>query len=74
MKYPLSKQIYEFIQEFRGEDKVLGSHHTLKQMKEGNLNPTLKILSRILRDNGMPAELVITVKKEGKTGKTKIKL
>lgn len=74
MKYPLSKQIYECIEAFRGDDKVLGSYHTLRQMKEGNLNPTLKILARILKDNGMPAEIVIHVKKENKTGKTKIKL
>lgn len=74
MKYPLSKQIYEIIEKHRNPNKVLGTEATIRQMKEGNLNPTLKTVAKLFEDNNMPAELVITVKIEGKKGKTKIKL
>lgn len=72
----IGEEIYKAIKEHCGDTVVLKgvTWQSLKNMKEGKSNPTLSTIGKIFKANNMPAELVITIKKEGKTGKTKIKI
>lgn len=74
MRYPLSAQIYDIIEKHRSPEKVRGNDATKRQMKNGTLNPTLRTVSELFKENDMPAELIITVREDGKTGKTKLPL
>lgn len=75
MKYPLSNEIYKILLNHKGEDKrIIGNQATIRLMREGSLNPTLKTVKTLLNDNDLPAEIVISIKFDGKKGKTRIKL
>lgn len=74
----VAEQIYNTIIEHCGTPKDVTlkgvTWQSLMNMKEGKANPSIGTISKIFKANGIPAELVLTVKVEGKTGKTKIKL
>lgn len=75
MKYPLSNEIYNILLDQKKEHKyIIGNPATLSQLKDGVLNPTLKTLKKLFEENSLPAEIVVTVKREGKKGKTKLTL
>lgn len=75
MKYPLTKEIYDLILAHKGDENlIVGNPNTKRQMKLGELNPTINTLKDMFKANDMPCELTFTVKIEGKKGKTKIKL
>lgn len=72
----IGQQIYDTIISNCGDIKsVKGvTEQALKNMRDGKNYPSLKLLKTIFEQNNIPAEIVITVKNEGKKGKTKIKL
>lgn len=75
MKNPLTRNIYDALEAHcGGETKIIGNVNTIRQMKNGDLNPTLNTLRGLFEANGLPAELTIITRVDGKKGKTKIKL
>lgn len=75
----IGKAIYEALTaHVGGNDKQIAikgiTRQSLLNIKNGKANPTLSTISGLFAINGIPAELVITINKEGKKGKTRIKL
>lgn len=74
----IGEQIYATITAHCGDPKdvVLKgvTRQSLFNMRDGKAMPSLSMLKKIFDANGIPCELVLTVKVEGKTGRTKIKL
>ena len=72
----VAEEIYKAIESHCNKDIALKgiTWQSLKNMKDGKANPTIKTISSIFKANGIPAELVLRVSIEGKKGKIKIKL
>lgn len=72
----IGQQIFETLVTHCGDIRNVrgATEQSLRNMKDGKNAPSLKTISSIFKANNIPAEIVITVKKEGKSGKTKIKL
>lgn len=73
----IAQEIYNVIEKHCGQGNIAlrgTTWQSLQNMKNGKANPTLNTISSILKVNGIPAEIVLTVEREGKKGKTKIKL
>jgi len=72
----IAEEIYKALVRHCGsEERVLGTNPTtLQALKKGQANPGTKTLTKLFNLNGIEAELVIKVKPELGTGKTRIKL
>lgn len=74
----VGEQIYNIVEKHCGNEKSIAlkgiTWASLKNLKDGNANPTLSTIRKIFEANGIPAELVLTVNVDGKKEKTKIKL
>jgi len=72
----IGKEIYEaLVRHCGGEEKVLGTNpSTLRQLKEGSVNPNTKTLGKLFQLNKLKAEIVLHVHPEQGTGKTKLTL
>lgn len=72
----IAEEIYKTLVRHCGDEKkVLGTNEsTMRKLKAGQANPNTTTLKRLFELNGIKAELVISVKPELGTGKTRIKL
>lgn len=75
----IGEEIYNaLVQHCGGKDKEIAlkgiTRQSLMNLKAGKANPTLSTIRSLFEINNIPAELVITISKDGKKGKTHIKL
>lgn len=71
----LSKDIYKAIKDHCGDNTPQGiDHTTLKKLKDGTANLTLKTIERIFKKNNMPSSLTISHNKGGILTTTTINL
>lgn len=72
----LAQEIYNTLENHCGGiTNVKGAtEQSLRNMKNGVHSPKLSTISKIFKANDIPADLVVTVNKDGKKGKLTIKI
>lgn len=56
-KNKLAQSIYKVLEKKAGGKPIIGNPNTLRGLKSGELNPTDRTISNILKDNGIQAVL-----------------